>query len=232
LSFGPLALAALRLRVTGWPSSLHCPSVTTPSPAPSPSRRDGAATRQKLLRAGLELFTTVGFRATTTPEIAARAGVAEGTIYRHFSGKEDLLIAAYHEAQRWGLELVKGPDGDKALSPRERLLGVATRLVSAGESDPAMTRMLLRRREQGYLDDSAREAARAFREALQHIVASGKSDGLVRPGPADLWTSVWLALVAFAAERVSSKEWSPDHPQVALTLEAAWDAIAAAKGEK
>ncbi|HEV2083549.1 MAG TPA: TetR/AcrR family transcriptional regulator [Gemmatimonadales bacterium] len=204
--------------------------MTTPSPAPSPSRRDGAATRQKLLRAGLELFTTVGFRATTTPEIAARAGVAEGTIYRHFSGKEDLLIAAYHEAQRWGLELIKEPDGDKVLSPRERLLGVAMRLVSAGESDPAMTRMLLRRREQGYLDDSARQAARAFREALQHVVASGKSDGLVRPGPADLWTSVWLALVAFAAERVSAKEWSPDHPQVALTLDAAWDAIAAGKG--
>jgi AcrR family transcriptional regulator len=213
-------------------SSLHCPSVTTPSPAPSPSRRDGAATRQKLLRAGLELFTTVGFRATTTPEIAARAGVAEGTIYRHFSGKEDLLIAAYHEAQRWGLELVKGPDGDKTLPPRERLLGVAKRLVSAGESDPAMTRMLLRRREQGYLDDSAREAARAFREALQHVVASGKSDGLVRPGPADLWTSVWLALVAFAAERVSAKEWSPDHSQVALTLDAAWDAISNTGKEK
>jgi TetR/AcrR family transcriptional regulator, repressor of fatR-cypB operon len=200
--------------------------------SPSPPKRDGAATRQRLLRAGLELFTTVGFRATTTPEIAARAGVAEGTIYRHFSGKEDLLIAAYHEAQRWGLELVKGPDGDQALPPRDRLLGVANRLVSAGESDPAMTRMLLRRREQGYLDDSAREAAREFREALQHVIASGKSDGLVRPGPADLWTSVWLALVAFAAERVSAKEWTPDHPQVALTLEAAWDAISTTGKEK
>ena len=205
--------------------------MSSPTPSPSPPRRDGAATRQKLLRAGLELFTTVGFRATTTPEIAARAGVAEGTIYRHFSGKEDLLIAAYHEAQRWGLELVKGPEGDQALPPRDRLLGVAKRLVSAGESDPAMTRMLLRRREQGYLDDSAREAARQFREALQQIVASGKQDGLVRAGPADLWTSVWLALVAFAAERVSAKEWSPDHPQVAFTLEAAWDAIAG-RGEK
>ena len=199
------------------------------SPSPTPSKRDGVATRQRLLRAGLELFTTVGFRATTTPEIAARAGVAEGTIYRHFTGKEELLIEAYREAQAWGLEQVKGPEGDKMLPPRERLLGVAKRLVSAGEADPAMTRMLLRRREEGYLDDGAREAARQFREALQQIVASGKSDGLVRAGPADLWTSVWLALVAFAAERVSAKDWSPDHPQVALTLEAAWDAISAGK---
>ena len=191
-----------------------------------PSKRGGAATRQKLLRAGLELFTTIGFRATTTPEIAARAGVAEGTIYRHFSGKEDLLIAGYHEAQRWGVDLVRNQDTDNSLPPRDRLLAVARRLVSAADTDPAMTRMLLRRRDQRYLDDGAREAARAFRDALLQIVASGKSDGRVRAGPADLWMSVWLALVAFTAERVSGKEWAPDHPQVELTLEAAWDAIA------
>jgi TetR/AcrR family transcriptional regulator, repressor of fatR-cypB operon len=199
------------------------------SPDPTPPKRDGAATRQKLLRAALELFTTVGFRATTTPEIAARAGVAEGTIYRHFSGKEDLLLAAYREAQAWGLELVRAQEGDKALPPRDRLLGVARRLVSAAERDPAMTRMLLRRRDEGYLDDGSRGAAREFRESLQSIVASGKSDGLIRPGPADLWTSVWLALVAFAAERVSAKEWAPDHQHVGLALEAAWDAISEGK---
>jgi AcrR family transcriptional regulator len=202
------------------------------SPPPQPQKRDGAATRQKLIRAALELFTTVGFRATTTPEIAAKAEVAEGTIYRHFSGKEELLLAAYREAQAWGLEQIRGQEADRTLPPRDRLLSVARRLVSASERDPAMTRMLLRRREEHYLDDGAREGARQFREALQQIVASGKSDGLVRPGPADLWTAVWLALVAFAAERVGAKEWTPDHPQLALTLEAAWDAISTAGKEK
>jgi AcrR family transcriptional regulator len=203
--------------------------MSTPTPTPPPSKRDGVATRQKLVRAALELFTTIGFRATTTPEIAAHAGVAEGTIYRHFSGKEELLNAAYREAQSWGLEILRGQDGDKTLQPRERLLVAARRLVEAAAKDPAMIRMLLRRREEGYLDDDGRATARHFREALQQIVASGKSDGLVRPGPADLWTSVWLALVAFAAERVSAKEWTPDHQQVALTLEAAWDAISTGK---
>jgi AcrR family transcriptional regulator len=199
------------------------------SPPPGPSKRDAAATRQRLLRSGLELFTTIGFRATTTPEIATRAGVAEGTIYRHFSGKEDLLIAAYREAQAWGVEQVKVVDADKSLPPRDRLLAVGRRLVSASDSDPAIARMLLRRRDERYLDDSARQAAREFRETLQQIVASGKSDGLVRAGPADLWTAVWLALVAFAVERVSAKEWAPDHSQVTLTLEAAWDAISDGK---
>ena len=101
---------------------------------PQPPKRDGAATRQKLIRAALELFTTVGFRATTTPEIAARAEVAEGTIYRHFSGKEELLLAAYREAQAWGLEQIRGQEAERTLPPRDRLLSVAKRLVGAART--------------------------------------------------------------------------------------------------
>ena len=36
--------------------------------------------------------------------------------------------------------------------------------------------------------------------ALQEVVAGGEAEGLVRDGPPELWTDVWLALVAFAAE--------------------------------
>jgi hypothetical protein len=36
------------------------------------------------------------------------------------------------------------------------------------------------------MDETSRGAAREVREALQPVVAAGKSDGLVRAGPADL----------------------------------------------
>jgi hypothetical protein len=49
----------------------------------------------------------------------------------------------------------------------------------------------------------------------------------VRQGPAELWADVWLALVAFIAERVGAREWPPDAPPVSMALDAAWDAIAA-----
>ena len=51
-------------------------------------------TRDRLLEAARELFTTAGYHATTTPILAQRAGVAEGTIYRHFPSKSALLNAA------------------------------------------------------------------------------------------------------------------------------------------
>ena len=179
------------------------------------------------MRAALELYTTVGYRATTTPAIASHAGVAEGTIYRHFSGKEHLLNEVFRDVQRWATGQARELEADRTLTPPERLRRLAQRLVATAADDPATIRMLLHCREERYLDAASRDTARAFRETLQGIMAGGKSDGVVRPGPAELWASVWLALVAFAAERVSAREWTPEHPHVALTLDAAWDAIAA-----
>ena len=46
-------------------------------------KRDPKGTRERLVRAALELFTTQGYHASTTTQIATRAGIAEGTIYRH-----------------------------------------------------------------------------------------------------------------------------------------------------
>ncbi|MCB9946389.1 MAG: TetR/AcrR family transcriptional regulator [Rhodospirillaceae bacterium] len=52
--------------------------------------RKGDATREKLRRAALALFVEQGVTETTTRDIAARAGIAEGTIYRHFASKDEL----------------------------------------------------------------------------------------------------------------------------------------------
>jgi len=190
--------------------------------SPSP-RRDGEATRQRLLRAALELFTAEGFQSTTTPEIAERAGVAEGTIYRHFSGKEHLLNEVYRAAHRWASGLVAETEGPHP--PQERLQRIGRRLIEGAERDPAAARMLLLARDERHLDERSRELAREFRAALQQVIASGKSDGVVRAGPAELWAGVWLSLVTFAAERVAAREWTAEQPQTAQVLDAAWDAI-------
>jgi TetR/AcrR family transcriptional regulator, multidrug resistance operon repressor len=189
------------------------------------TRRDGEATRQRLLRAALELYTTVGFRATTTPAIAARAGVAEGTIYRHFSGKEHLLNEVFRGAQRWGTAIVKETGEEDSVAGR--LSQIARRLIDTAARDAAQTRMLLRRRDEQHLDERSREAEREFRSAVHGVVAAGRSEGIVRQGPSELWTDLWLALVAFITERVGAHDWPPDAPPVSLALDAAWDAIAA-----
>jgi len=50
--------------------------------------------KQKLiLQSAIEIFSQKGFAATSTSEIAKRAGVAEGTIFKHYNTKKDLLVA-------------------------------------------------------------------------------------------------------------------------------------------
>lgn len=194
--------------------------------APEPrARRDAEATRRRLIAAALELFTTVGFRATTTPMLAERAGIAEGTIYRHFRGKDELLNAAYRQVQERATAIVKEIEADRTLPVRDRLLGIARRMLEEAARDGAAMRMLLQTRDERHLDEPSRESGRQFRAGLQQVMASGKSDGVVRAGPAELWAAVWLAIVTFAVERVVAGEWTPEHPQAALALEAAWDAI-------
>lgn len=49
--------------------------------------------QRNILSASIKLFASKGFHATSTSEIAKEAGVAEGTIFRHYKSKKDILIA-------------------------------------------------------------------------------------------------------------------------------------------
>jgi AcrR family transcriptional regulator len=59
----------------------------------------------KILEAAIEIFSEKGFAATSTSEIAQKAGVAEGTIFRHYKTKKDLLLS------------IAGPIATKLVAP-------------------------------------------------------------------------------------------------------------------
>ncbi|WP_284138980.1 TetR/AcrR family transcriptional regulator [Virgibacillus sp. LDC-1] len=49
--------------------------------------------QSQIVEAAIELIAEKGYYNTSTSEIARRAGVAEGTIFRHYETKKDLLVA-------------------------------------------------------------------------------------------------------------------------------------------
>ena len=54
-----------------------------------------ATTRERLLAAAQELIEEGGYGAASVIAIADRAGVASGTLYRHFASKEELFVEVF-----------------------------------------------------------------------------------------------------------------------------------------
>jgi AcrR family transcriptional regulator len=78
-------------------------------------------TREKILEAGLKLFSKKGYLGATTREIAQNAGVAELTLFRHFTSKgklfeEVLRVYSFLPALKKLLPLLKEMRYEEALT--------------------------------------------------------------------------------------------------------------------
>lgn len=96
------------------PKAAKTPRATCPSDAPESAAGTRAAAqrlkmRRELATAAMELFATKGYEATTVDEIAATAGVARRTFFRHFRSKEEAIF----------------PDHDDTLVRAEAVLNAA-----------------------------------------------------------------------------------------------------------
>lgn len=69
------------------------PNLRVIEPPPPPPRRED--TRSRLLRAGVEVLEAGGYGSASVAAIAERAGVATGTLYRHFPSKADLFVELF-----------------------------------------------------------------------------------------------------------------------------------------
>ncbi|MEV6806850.1 TetR family transcriptional regulator [Streptomyces sp. NPDC051132] len=65
-------------------------------------------TRESLLRAALELFTTQGYERTTIDEIAEAVDVSQRTFFRYFAGKEDAAFAVQEMTEAAFVAAVRG----------------------------------------------------------------------------------------------------------------------------
>lgn len=80
--------------------------------------------RKQILESALAVFSQKGFHASNVSDVAAHAGVSQGTIYWYFSSKEELFdaaIMAYFEG--FGVEMAAVLQSDGTASEKLRALG-------------------------------------------------------------------------------------------------------------
>ena len=120
-------------------------------------------TREALLRAALELFTTQGYEHTTVDEIAAAVAVSQRTFFRYFAGQEDVAFAVQamtearfveavrarppHEAPLQALRqaVLEGWDGIRETVESAVPVELYLRMYRTIESTPALLAAHLRR---------------------------------------------------------------------------------------
>lgn len=98
---------------------------------------------QRIIEAAVELAERDGFEAVRLRDLAAKADVALGTVYRRFASKEDILAAALElQVQQMHAALRENPvPGD---TPLERLSTLFEMTTSALAANPKLAAAMLR----------------------------------------------------------------------------------------
>src|SRR5262245_39603277 len=133
-----------------------------------------AAARERIVTAARELIAEGGYVAAQMAAVADRAGVAVGTVYRHFPSKSDLFAEVFREASQHEVDAMEEATSAPGASVTERVaLGVET-----------FARRALRGRRLAWAllaepVDPAVEAERLhFRESYRDVLAAVLSEGI------------------------------------------------------
>ncbi len=138
-------------------------------------------TREAILSASLELFAKRGYSATTTEQIARKAGISKGLIFNHFSTKQDILLAIFDEQFERIMPRFLAEGDDRPA--RERLLAVIDHWLAFIKSDPLLVRLSLHLN----LDDEYRrlikskKMAEYFEQFLSHMRTTLRDAGSDQP---------------------------------------------------
>ncbi|HMG40198.1 MAG TPA: helix-turn-helix domain-containing protein [Acidimicrobiales bacterium] len=111
------------------------------SDAPRPRRLTAEARKKSILQAARRAFSETGdMNGTTIRHIAARGGISEGVIYRHFESKDQLFFEAVVEPLREAVDKLVAAsqvlDGDEPLTPDrqvETMNGLYRQLIATLE---------------------------------------------------------------------------------------------------
>jgi len=153
--------------------------------------------RARILDAAVKVFAERGFHSATVAGIARAAGVADGTIYLYFKGKDDLLLRLFDESMTALLAQAR-----EALSRERTAPGKLRRFIqlhlAAVERSPDLASVLIveLRQSAQFLKAADRQKLAAYVDVIAEIVRQGQESGEIDRGisPATVKRAVFGAL--------------------------------------
>jgi TetR/AcrR family fatty acid metabolism transcriptional regulator len=195
--------------------SIHFPALQAGEPM-SVARRE--AKRQAVLNAAVTEIARRGYFGTTVSAIARRAGVADGTIYLYFKGKEAILVAIFERAMRRFSDEARRALSDAGVTAEEKLRRfVSLHLSLLGEDrDIAVIFQVEFRHTVHILELLSRSGMRDYLGLIAQVVEQGKREGVFR---SDL-DPLFAAKVVFGVLDEMATDWVLSRKNVRLASRA------------
>ncbi|MBA3453127.1 MAG: TetR/AcrR family transcriptional regulator [Deltaproteobacteria bacterium] len=182
--------------------------------------------REAILDAALELFVERGFFGTAVPEIADRAGVGAGTIYRYFESKEALVNAIYREQKtHWG-KLVLA-DFPVAAPTREQFRLLWMRMAQWATENPKAFIFMELHHHQRYLDDQSRALEERMLGLFTAVVVSAQARRELKAGPPQLLMGIVMGAFVGVIRSCVEIDQSLDSADWKLAEQMLWEALRA-----
>jgi AcrR family transcriptional regulator len=141
---------------------------------------EGLAKRsEEILQAAVQVFSKRGFAATDVQEIADRAGVGKGTVYRHFGTKEGLFLAAADQGVQQ-LRAAIQQAAEPVEHPFDRLRSAILAFLTFFDQHPEFVELVIQERAHfrdrqtpTFFDRKDDEATCRWRSELSQLIEQG-----------------------------------------------------------
>lgn len=149
----------------------------------------GAATREKINKVALKLFVEKGITETTIRDIASEAGVAEGTLYRHYVSKDELAwLLFFNNYTKFSQHLIE--ESAKLSDPREKIRLMIWVFCQAYDQDSTLFSYMLLS-QHGMMRKLSPEDPHAV-QLVSDIIAEGQAAKLFVEGDTELLAALVL----------------------------------------
>jgi len=137
--------------------------------------------RKRILRAAIEVFAEKGFFAARMTDVAKEAGVADGTLYLYFEGKEHLLISVFDDIMKRFVGRIQN-EISEIDGPLEKLrVMVGIHLETLGEDRPlAHVLQIETRHSRRFMNLFNRGRLGEYLNVIRLIVEEGQASGAIR----------------------------------------------------
>ena len=147
------------------------------------TRARAADARERILRAAHDQLAAGGYASASVAAVAARAGVATGTVYRHFPSKADLLAEVFRRAASREVEAVAAAGGHGAA---QRIASAVEVFVRRALSEPRRAYALLAEPVDPAVEAQRLVCRRTSAEVFAAILRDGVAAGELAPMDVDL----------------------------------------------